>query len=134
MKQTLASYRSTRGHDHITFSTPGVLKRKRATRSEKSRPSGLDLAITSVCCIMRMNQKREEFTYSGIAAVCPLQKPPVSHFNCIILVKNSTTFFRTVFFARDFYILSIEPVEQTRKENTSSFVCPAEGFVGNISS
>src|SRR5712692_10197298 len=56
------------------------------------------------------------------------------YFNCIILVKNSTTFFRTVFFGRAFYILSIEPVEQTRKENTSSFVCPAEGFVGNITS
>src|SRR5260370_31427820 len=107
MKQTLASYRSTRGHDHITFSTPGLLKRKRATRSEKSRPSGLDLPITSVCCIMRMNQKREEFTNSGIATVCPLQKHPVLPFNYIILVTNSTTFFRTVFFCRHFYILYI---------------------------
>jgi hypothetical protein len=76
----------------------------------------------------------KEFTNSGKAVVLPLQKTPVSHFNCIILVKNSTTFFRTVFFGRAFYILSIEPVELARKENTSSFVCAAEGFVRNISS
>src|SRR5260370_16497407 len=126
MKQTLASYRSTRGHDHITFSTPGLLKRKRATRSEKSRPSGLDLPITSVCCIMRMNQKREEFTNRGIAAVCPLQKTPVSHFNFIILVKNSSKFFRTEFFGRAFYILSLEPVKPSINDHTFSFVCPPE--------
>ena len=43
-------------------------------------------------------------------------------------------FFWTVFFGLAFCILSIESVEQTRKENIASFVCPAKGFIGNISS
>ncbi len=60
--------------------------------------------------VLEKERQEKESTNSGIAVAYPLQKPPVSHFNCIILVKNSTTFFRTVFFSRAFYILSIEPV------------------------
>ena len=60
-------------------------------------------------------------------------KSLISHFNYIIFVKDLTSFFRTVFFGRAFCILSIDPVEQTKKENISSFICPAEDFVGNAS-
>jgi hypothetical protein len=81
-----------------------------------------------------MKQKESEFTNSGLVVVSPFQITLISRFNCITFVKNSTTFFRTVFLGRASCILPIEPVEQTRKENTSSFVCPAEGFGGNISS
>ena len=57
----------------------------------------------------------------------------ISHFDYIIFVKDLTSFFRAVFFDRAFCILSIDPVEQTRKENISSFICQAEDFVGNAS-
>jgi MFS family permease len=64
----------------------------------------------------------------------PTSNTSTSYFNYIIFVKGSTTFFRTVFFGRAFGILPIEPVERTKKKNTSSFVCPAERFRGNIPS
>jgi hypothetical protein len=71
------------------------------------------------------------FRYSGKVCVCSLQKGLISHFNCIIYVKYLATFFRTMFLGCAFSILSLELVGQTRKEDTSSFACSAEGYIAN---
>jgi hypothetical protein len=83
---------------------------------------------------LEVERRKRRFINNGIVFAYHLQKLLISHFNCITLVKYLATFFRTMFFGRVFCILSIEPVERARKENTCSFVCPAEEFIANISS
>lgn len=102
--------------------------------AEIKRPTRAQNAANcfSLSCSGKEQWKSKSINSEIVIAV-HLLGTSISHFNCSITVKDLTSFFRTVFFGRVFCILSSEPVELTRKENTSLFVCAEGGFVGSPS-